>query len=596
MTLQTVRRTTNYLIILSSLLFSYNNCSPNTSFKGTKSFSSSSNLAASISTGACVDSTPCEDQLMRFYGGGYQQFLTQNCATCHSAGPGKGQFANNNLCSSYKDFMQVGYSKVSNNALSDAHNPPFSGPQHLQTINELRLSWVKALAEYDICLGNDGNSTNTLSLDERAQFSFGNKVIPAMNDNEEKRVEFDLTQIVALKSLPVPTLPGAKFSVMIKKEVKGENKTYVIHSPKIFNSTQDIHLKGLFTKINGRYIQYSTNFRFAEAKIRKGTLENTPDAIISTGALVIAGAMSPSDQVGFDVELIEATVIPPPPPPVQLAINAPNAITVDSSGFIDLEVKLSQASTETVSFVISADDSRICGVNSDIVSVNNSTCLPDVYNLICPSGTCSPEAQKFSRARSIAGTPFNRFDWDYKFTSTSMVFAVGETSKTIRLNLSKDVRYETNRLLSLKVETGIGNAVLGKSVVHLVFNKRKNPVPPSNEVTYSMLMSANTGILKLHCNNCHNSDEAQQQGGYDIADWDLMVNRGVLKPGQDFRRIDPTTGNVIKTYASKMFKRMNTQDPDIGTFLGPMPKDGYLDYDTEISPVENWILNGAKNN
>lgn len=492
--------------------------------------------------------------------------------------------------------MQIGYTKVSNNALSDAHNPPYSGPQHLQAINELRLSWTKALAEYDLCLGNGGSTNNNVSLEERAQFSFGNQLIPALNDNEEKRVEFNLAQIIPIKSLPAPVLTGAKFSVMVKKEVKGENKTYVVSSPKIFGAADDIHIKGLFTKINGRYIQYSTNFRFLDANIRKGSLETTTGSILSTGALVIAGAMSPSDQIGFDVELIETTVVPPPPPPVELSINAANAILVDNSGFIDLEIKLSQASTEAVSFVLTADDSKICGANTEPVSVNNSTCLPDVYNVICPSGSCAADAVKFSRARSVAGTPYNRFDWDYKFTTTSMVFAVGETSKTIRMNLSRDIRFETNRLLTLKIEPGLGNTVLGRSQVHLVFNKRKNPSPPANEVTYSMLMNSNNGILKLHCNNCHNSDEALQQGGYDIADWELMVNRGVLKPGQDFRTIDPVTGNVTKTYASKMFKRMNTQDPDLGTFLGPMPKDGYLDYDTEISPVENWILNGAKNN
>ncbi len=600
MKLQTIKRTLNYLIILCSLLFSFNNCSPDENFKGKNSSSSLSNAStsASLSEGvSCNGASACEDQLMRFYGGGYQQFLVQNCSTCHAAGPGKGQFANNNLCTSYSDFMQTGYTKVSNNAVSDAHNPPYSGPQHIQTINDLRLTWVKALAEYDICNGGTGSVANNMSLEDRAQFSLGTQVIPSLRDNEEKRLEFDLVQVISLKSLPVPNLPGARFSVMIKKEVKGAVKTYVVHSPRIFNSSQDVRIKGLFIKINGRFIQYSTNFRYLDTSIPKNTLETSNSSLLSTGALVIAGAMTTSDQVGFEVELLEPTVIPPPPPPVQLAINAPNAILANGSGFVDIEVTLNRPALEVVSFSISALGTPICGTGTETipVSVNNSTCMPDVYNLICPNGSCAPNVLAFTQARSVTGTPFNRFNWDYKFDNISMVFAIGETSKMIRVNLSKDIRYESNKLLSVQIQAGLGNIVLGKSMTQIVFNKQKNPIPGPTETTYSMLMNPSNGILKINCNSCHNSDQALQQGGFDIADYELMVNRGVLQPGQDFRTINPVTGVVTKTYASKIFKRMNVQDPsNLG--LTPMPRDGYLDYDTEISTVEKWILSGAKNN
>lgn len=597
MNFRKLRKAMNYIIILSSLLFSYNNCSPNKSGEET---SQSSSAPLILSSGSCTSTGPCEDQLMRFYNSGYQPFLVQNCATCHSTGPGKGQFAHSNLCTSYPDFMQVGYSKVSSNALSDSHNPPYSGPQHLQTVNELRLSWIKALSEYDACTGGTGSSSNNLSLAERAQFTLGNKTIPAMNDNEERRLEFNLTQITALKALSVPSLPNARFSVMIKKEVKGTNKVYVVHSPKIYNSTVDIHIKGLFTKINGRYVQYSTNFRFIDNSIRAGTLESdATNSLLSTGALIIAGVMSPTDQVGFDMELIEPTVIPPPPPPVQMTINSADAILASNSGFVDLQINLNRASSEVISFTLNADTAPICGSGTEntTVNINNSTCLPSVYDVLCPGGSCAANALSVARARSTAasGNPFSRFDWDYKFGNTSMVFAVGETTKTIRVFLSKDIRHEANRILTLRIERGLGNTVLGKSSVNVVFNKRKNPVPGPTEVTYSMLMNANNGILKINCNSCHNSDEARQQGGFDIADYDLMVSRGVLQPGQDSRTVNPTTGLVTKIFASKMFKRMNVQDPS-NSGLTPMPRDGYLDYDTEISTVERWILNGAKNN
>lgn len=81
-----------------------------------------------------------------------------------------------------------------------------------------------------------------------------------------------------------------------------------------------------------------------------------------------------------------------------------------------------------------------------------------------------------------------------------------------------------------------------------------------------------------------------------MANYALMVSQGVLNPGMDFMTINSSTGEITKTYASKLFKRMNPQDPDSGSYLTPMPRDKYLDPDEEVSKVERWILNGALNN
>jgi hypothetical protein len=215
---------------------------------------------------------------------------------------------------------------------------------------------------------------------------------------------------------------------------------------------------------------------------------------------------------------------------------------------------------------------------------------------MCPGGGCTTTITNVTKARSIVGTTYNRFDWDYQFTQASGLFSVGETTKTVQIKTSKDIRYEGNRILTLKITVGLGNATIGSnSQVNILFDKRKNPIPGNTDITYSKLMNSSNGILLYKCGNCHNSNPTQQQGGFDIANYDLMVSQGVLKPGQDHQTIDGS-GNVIKTYASKLFKRMNPQDPDSGCYLTPMPRDKYLDYDTEISYVERWILNGALNN
>lgn len=580
-------RSTSYIVISTVLLIGYNNCG-----KSNKEDPQSSSEAFQQ-----LSPDTCENQLMMFFDRSYHPFLRENCASCHATGPGKGQFANADTIVAYKDFMQIGYSKVSSNAISDGHNPPYSGSHHTQKVNELRISWVQALAENDICKGGTGSVEDTLSVQDRSHFSLVRKNIPAMNDNEEKRLEFNLaTELSAIKGDPLPILTNAKFSIMVRKEVKGKEKYYAVHSPRIFNGVEDIHVKGLFTKINGRYVLHSTNFRYVDKSIPKNSLETTTQSLVSTGALIIPGTMFPEDEISFDFEKIEPTIIPPPPPPVAISFTSSAFVLADNSGVVNVQIALDKPSTEPISFTVEADATPLCGAAGESVTLNNSTCLPAAYNLLCPGGGCGTNITTVSKARSVVGTTYNRFDWDYKFNQTSALFSIGESTKTLQVITSKDIRHEANRILTLKLSVGIGNATVGTAQVHILFNKRKNPVPGPTDITFSKLMNSTNGILLFKCGNCHNSNPGEQQGGFDIANYELMVTQGVLKPGQDYMTINPTTGDVTKTYASKLFKRMNPQDPESGSYLTPMPRDKYLDYDTEISYVERWILNGALNN
>lgn len=577
--------------IFTSLLFGYSNCSPKKAQEGDEVQVSQS----SSSSGIPADT--CEGQLMQFFSTGYHKFLTQTCSTCHANGPGKGRFANPDVTIAYNDFMQVGYSKVSDNAISDGHNPPYSGSQNTQTINDLRVTWVQALAEYNTCTGGTAsNIVTNVSLSDRSNYLTVDKLIPAMNEGEERKVTFDLnTEVRAIKQEPLSSLPGAKISFMIMKNHVGTMWYYTVYSPRIFNSQTDIHIKGIFTKINGRFVQSSNNFRYVDKMIPKNTIETAPESLVSTGALIIPGAISPDDQVSFSFETLEPTVIPSPPPPVTISFTSPIAQLSGSTGVVSMEVSLSAPSTEAISVTISPDSTGICGADSG--TVNASNCLPQVYNLLCPPNTtCATGATNLSTARSVVGTTFNRFDWDYKMSTSSIIFAPGETKRNFQIVTSKDIRYEPNRLLTLKLEKGIGNSQLGTALSYIVFNKMKNPIPGPTEMTFSKLMNSQSGILALNCLNCHNSNPTKQQGGYDIADYEMMLAKGILIPGADFMTVNPTTGAVTKTYASKLFKRMNPQDPDVGTYLTPMPRDKYLDYDTGVSYVEKWILNGAKNN
>jgi hypothetical protein len=597
-------RLLGHIVLAGIILLGYNNCSKPGRGTGMTSNSMSSSLAPtdSSSSSSGLSGDACDEQLMTFYSQNYHPFLVQNCASCHSKGPGQGQFANSDLSVAFKDFMQIGYSSVSNYAVSD-HAPRPSLQEDVQTINSLRISWVGALAENDTCKGAKTTApttttNNTATLKERSHFSLPLKDIPNLADNEEQRMEYNLeTELTSALGDPVPDLAGAKFSVKIKKEVKGTNSYYTVYSPRIYNAKEDIHIKSIFAKINGRYVNYSTNFRFVDTSILKNIQESDSGSLVSTGALIIAGAISVDDQLSFDFESIETTVIPPPPSPVQISFASNQPVLANETGEIIFEVKLDKPAAEPVSFTVSADNTPLCAAPvNGYAAMNATNCLPLIKNLMCPSGNCNSEFLKMGLARSVVGTTYNRFDWDYKFESSSMVFAIGETSKIFKIITSKDIRFENNRLLTLKIDKGIGTSTLGVSQFQVAFNKQKNPVPAVTEVTFSKLMNSNNGTFMVNCQNCHNSKPSEQQGGFDLADYDLMKAKGILAPGADKKIVDPVTGATSKIYVSKLFKRMNSQDPDAGSYISPMPRDKYLDYDTGISYVEKWILNGAKNN
>jgi hypothetical protein len=564
------------------LTVAFNNCG--------KSKNSDQKASSSIDSNGTFSEDACENQLIQFYARSYQPFLVQNCSTCHTAGPGKGQFAHTDTLISYNDFMQIGYSKVSSNAVSDNHNPPYSGSQHTQTINSLKVTWLQALSEADICKGGDGKVDQNLSLSDRAHFALSSKVIPTMNDNETKPVNFDFAvDLAATKELPKPDLAGAKFQVMVNKVSKGTDRYYVVHSPRIYGGTKDVHIKGLFTKINGRYINYSTNFRYIDKSISKNLTANDTGSLVSTGGIVIAGAIFPDDALSFDIELIETTVIPPPPPPVVMSFSGATNVLADTTGEVSFTVTLNQPSTEIITFSISADSSVLCNGGT----VNNSTCLPQVYNLLCPGNSCpSADANKLSVARSVVGDTFNRFDWDYKFSSTSFSFDPNQTTKTFTVKTSKDIRYEGNRLLTIKLEAGLGNITIPDAGLYarIAYNKLKNPVPPNGEVTYSQLMS-NGGVLYNTCTSCHNS--VKRAGGYDIQDYELMVSsdKRILVPGADQVYLD-ANDNKVQVPVSLMYRR-TLPSFTIESLL--MPRDKTLT-GPEYNLLENWLIKGAKNN
>ncbi|MGE3756655.1 MAG: c-type cytochrome domain-containing protein [Pseudobdellovibrionaceae bacterium] len=524
----------------------------------------------------------CEDQLIQLFAAGYHTFLKTNCAFCHNTGPGKGRFATDDVLTAYADFKTIGYSAISDKATSSSHNPPYTGPQHVQDVNDNRLAWTQGLNEYGKCKGIDIGMVQ----DPDALITLITKAvpIPTMNFDEEKTIAWNLQGDLSVyenRISSLPAIPGGRISVRIsRRQTSGGESYYRIRSPNLIGNTVDTQIKGLHFFLNGRLLKYPTTFNYVDIGIRAAS-SNTAASLISAGSLVAAGVFSDADTLSLALEELNPTTLPPPPPPLGIQFSGPTIMThLGEVGYIDIPVDLSADPLDLNMAEVSATSEALCGQDDGEkeILVNSTDCLPEVYTHLCPSGTCSVSDMNFKRARSTTGATYNRFDWDYKFPSTTLMFSGMERQKTIRIHLSDDRRKETNRILTVKLTSLSPNLEVGSAqTVRILIPKIDNPLPTVGVPTFTELMDPNTGILGVNCYKCHNSSKLE--GGYDMSNYALMIQRQILVPGST---------------DSKMFRRMNANDPNYEN-LQPMPLDGFLD-EAYIRLVEKWILDGAKNN
>lgn len=565
---------------MSFLMLFFNNCNGNP--EQPKEMSSTAGDSSTLSpTGA--QGTLCEQDIKNLYARGWQKFLITNCETCHSNGPGKGRFSNADVNLAYTEFEAIGYIKVGNNAISTGHNPPYSGIQHTQVVNDLKLEWQKGLQDYAVCTGKSASVTQE-SQASKITLKTTVQATGLEKDGDKKvltwTINTDLTRIKGTESLP--NIPNGKFSITVARYKNSSGATYyTFSSPTLHGATVDTHLEGIFININGLLLNYPTTFSYIDSNIRSGS-GNDLTGLISTGSLVAPKITVPTDQIQVSFINISQTALPPVPPPLKVSLlGAKTKIVPKGTSFIDLTIGLTAAATEPIIVTLS-ENNDLCGTASTLTNSNTlfkvvtSTCLPDIYNAVCPGGDCVATAKDFGRARSEIGATYKRYDWDYKFPLKSVTFQPGENSKTLRINFSKDIRFEKNRVLTIDIATTLGPVTIDTNKTqNFIINKYDNPVPSGAYLTFSELMNPNSGILGQNCTACHNSKDVA--GNYDMTDYELMIKNQVLIPGD---------------VSSKMFLRMNPTPEYLGK---PMPLDGFLTPDKRLE-VQLWIQAGAPNN
>ncbi len=518
----------------------------------------------------------CEEDFMNLFANGYHPFLQTNCVNCHVSGPGKGTFASPDINVAYAAFQQIGYDNISNHAVSQSHNPPYTGPQHQQTIADLRLQWSRHESEKAECkAGTPPPGTidfQTLKLVESKAIAMP-ATLAAVDlskglteiEKGKKTVTFDLSKDMLDSSLGFNGQLTLRVGII--RTATGD-ATYTISEPRIFGNTTDLHVKGLFVKLNNQFIRYATTFDYLDVGIPKNTIQ--ANGLLSTGSMVVAGNVTPAtDIISFGFIVMEKTTLPPPAPPPEITIAGSKAV-LTPKGDYKFDIVLNAPNpTDPVRVTLSLAETPPC--------TEKSKCPMEIVQVLCPSGTCDPNIFAFSAMRSVVGVKHNRFDWDYKYNNEPITFMPGEIKKTVTIKFSSDIRLEANRVLTLNLQNPLSAKLGSQSSVYLVVNKMGNPVPSSDVPTFSQLMNESTGILGSVCVKCHNS--VDRAGGYDMTDYEEMLARRVLVPGDS---------------SSKMFSRMNADDPNL-LGLTPMPLTGFLE-DPLINKVKQWILDGAKNN
>ncbi len=130
----------------------------------------------------------CEADLMNLYNQTYFTFLKQACGSCHTNGPGIGQFGHPDFTTSYNAFKSMSRSTVNRNIINAAHQPPFTGAHNQPTLDSFTPRWVAAEAAYGSCTGNAvvGSGITTLGKTNAAI------VAAAANPDTWTRISWDL--------------------------------------------------------------------------------------------------------------------------------------------------------------------------------------------------------------------------------------------------------------------------------------------------------------------------------------------------------------------------------------------------------------------
>lgn len=544
-----------YLLGLSLILFviaGYNNCSPE------HEISSSSVLGSSYWS--------CSDQLdnLSLFSRTYHPFLMNNCASCHSGGgPGPGAFASSGVQLAYDSFSALGFSRINGRAL-DGHSTG-SGPQHTSSINSITSYFVDGLQTIEKCQASGPDQLVQNQEDPTRLRTRSKSVSPNIND--PVTVTWDLsTEVIpnAAANFNASDFAGVTLSARVEIFQRPGVFAYVISNPRLTTSNSDIHIQSLLFKLNGVSSPAQRAFYFVDRGIRIGS------ELVSGGAMVILGDVRTTDVLSVSIGSLERVSLPPPVQGPDISFGVATMSVAENYQIINVPLTLSKPwDVPTSAEIYFGPDTTVkdqccrATVNDNGQNINVSHFDRDIQDY-----DIDPQLPINSRLLYEGANTRGRY---------LVTFAIGETSKVLKIKIVHDNRVEQNELLHLRIDPA---KLVGLRAASALQDFRltilDNDAPTAGTaLSYSSLLN-NGGILANECLRCHNS--VLNRGGYDITNYEQLVRKAILRPG------DPVN--------SIMFLRM---DADNIPGLDPMPLTGLID-PTQRFDVKQWILQGALNN
>jgi mono/diheme cytochrome c family protein len=247
---------------------------------------------SSLSSNSVISfSGSCDSSLMNLFQGGFRPFLRNNCATCHTAGPGLGQFAHPDFPTSYNAFKDR-RTRISSIITGASQHPvPLSvtGPQHQNLVEGWNAQWITTEVEAARCAGTTppGSGLKTVGKSNPAILT------AAANPNTWTRVEWNLameTMDTTLRN-KIPLTAGIEIRVAT---LGGVRRGYEFRNPTIrinAGQTGPYRVTSLRVFINNELQQNVTTYSLIDASLSANT-----DTNISPGTSLALAVRDPSTQ------------------------------------------------------------------------------------------------------------------------------------------------------------------------------------------------------------------------------------------------------------------------------------------------------------
>lgn len=237
----------------------------------------------------------CESALMRIYENSYHPFLTETCGSCHTNGPGLGDFGSKDVSTSFVSFTSIGAKKIDSQSLNENHKPPATGAHNAVRIQELSSYWDSVQPGYLDCVSSSGGK-NTKQYIVKTQ----SKPVPSNLSTTFQKLEWDLE---SESSNPVPLIATIEIR---RSDLNGQTRGYEFRNPTLRLKAQDpdgYAVRALNIIVNDELRPEISTY----SNVSKVITETT-DLNLAPGAAhgFLGTTISSSDTIGLDFSSIRS--------------------------------------------------------------------------------------------------------------------------------------------------------------------------------------------------------------------------------------------------------------------------------------------------